>query len=126
MPSDKRRVQRLAIDPPISASLGGVTARLLDLSVDGAGLEHDAPILSGRPTTLTFTYGDETITLEAITVRCRLENARNGGGFVFRSGIRFTEVNAARVKALRSVVHALLLPELEAARNAVAQALVVA
>lgn len=119
-------MQRLALDPPILASLGGVTARLLDLSVDGAGLELDAPVLSGRPTSLTFTYGDEKITLEAVIVRCRLENARNRSGFVFRSGIRFTETNAARVKALRSVVHALLLPELEAARNANRQALGVA
>jgi hypothetical protein len=114
--SNRRRVERIDLDPCIHGSIGATAVRLVDLSLDGAGVEHDAPLAAGAAVRLLFTYGDARLELPSLTVRCRLQKSVTRNSFVYRSGLQFAELPADTRRTLRSVIHALILPELEKAR----------
>ena len=113
---NRRRVARVDLDPFIQGFVGATPVRLVDLSVDGAGVEHDTPLIAGAIVKLIFTYGDVRLELPALTVRCRLQKAVARNTFVYRSGLRFTQLPHETKRTLASVLHALILPELEKAR----------
>ena len=73
----------------MTARLSSHTVRLLDLSSHGARIEHPIPFGVGNRRRLEFLCEGDRITIESEIVRSRLE--RNGGGAVFRTGLRFVE-----------------------------------
>lgn len=97
--SKKRRVHRIRLAPPILARLGSQNVVIVDLSLDGAKIEHSEPIKIGAEVALSFLWEEETIKLRSRVMRCMLERFAGAGGdglTVFHSGLLFIEPGASR------------------------------
>ena len=104
--SRKRRVHRIRLTPPILAKVGAQNVVIVDVSLDGAKIEHSDPLQIGAETTLAFPWEDQTITLRSRVMRCKLERFAGEGGdglTVFHSGLLFTVRNEHR-DALKKMI----------------------
>src|SRR5687767_249869 len=81
-----RRVQRLRLDPPLPARLGSAGAKLIDISLYGAGVEHLIPLNAGSAVKLVID-GSPQLELRGTVTRCEMGLQR--GVTVYRSGIAF-------------------------------------
>ena len=95
---ERRRTERLPLVPPIDARLQNHDVRLVDIGALGARVEHDQPLIVGRPDTLRFRWNNEQVGVECAVVHSEM----NGGRL--SSGLRFT---GAEVPAVRRVLDAL-------------------
>lgn len=100
----ERRHQRWNFGDPLAATLGGHHVRLLDLSVSGAGLEHDMPFTNGREAVFEFGVGGVTVAAAARIVRCRLSRREPGGKLVYRSGLQFVDDTSGVRKVMTHLV----------------------
>lgn len=81
-----RRVQRLRLDPPLPARLGGAGAKLVDISLYGAGVEHHVALNTGSAVKLVI-EGSPPLEVKGTVTRCEIGLQR--GVTVYRSGIAF-------------------------------------
>jgi len=95
---ERRRTERLPLVPPIDARLQNHDVRLVDIGALGARVEHDQPLIVGRPHTLRFRWSGDDIEVECTVVHSEV----NGGRL--SSGLRFT---GPEVPAVRRVLDAL-------------------
>ena len=91
-------------------------ARVVDLSVDGAGIEHPATLWAGRRVKVWIRHGGHRLMIDAVVVRCRLVPGRDG--FNYRSGIRFADMDAGTRSQLHALMADLLVPILRQAHQA--------
>jgi hypothetical protein len=97
--SRKRRVHRIRLAPPILAKVGAQNVVVVDISLDGAKIEHSEPLTIGAAAALSFLWEEEILTLPARVMRCKLERFAGQGGdglTVFHSGLLFTAPNQSR------------------------------
>jgi hypothetical protein len=97
--SKKRRVHRIRLAPPILGRLGGQSVVVVDISLDGALVEHSEPVAIGSEAALSFLWEDDMVVMRSRVVRCKLERFAGSGGeglTVFHSGLLFTEADASR------------------------------
>lgn len=73
----------------MTASLSRHLVRILDLSAEGARIEHLYPLGIGKRRRLELNCDGAPISLESEIIRSRLE--RSGADAVFRSALRFVE-----------------------------------
>lgn len=99
-----RRVQRIRFRQPLSGRLGPAAVSVVDLSVLGARLQHDAPLHSGTHMQLSFDWEGEAIAAECRIVRSRLERTRETGSDVYHSGIEFDNVPARTRLTIRRLI----------------------
>ena len=96
-----RRVQRLRLDPPLPARIGSSPAKLIDLSVFGAGVEHFLPVHAGSRLHL-FVESDPPLELDAVVTRCTMH--LESGSSVYRSGLSFRHSKAHTPSALKELL----------------------
>lgn len=101
----ERRVHRIRLVPPLIARMGMQSVVLVDISLDGAKIEHREPVKTGADVRLTFNWDDEPVDLKARVTRCKLERFSGGsdGLTIYNSGLHFHEVGDA-ASVLRRMV----------------------
>ena len=104
--SEKRRVQRVELDEPITAILNKHSVQVIDLSTTGARIEHAGPIGGGkRAVTLSLDVEGRALRVACDLVRSRLQrSALDKNAVVYSSGLRFTDP----LEESRSVIRALV------------------
>jgi hypothetical protein len=95
-----RRVQRLRLDPPLDARLGTLPAKLVDLSIYGAGIEHLVPLNAGAPVQLRIE--GMPIAIEGNITRCSMRLER--GSTIYRCGISFKHTKEHVPAALKELM----------------------
>lgn len=103
---EKRRLHRLELGPPpVEAMLSGLGVSLLDLSTQGARIEHAFPMKAGQRGQLDFSWNGHDLSLQCEVVRTRLQKSTiKAGVIVYNTGLRFTDpVEGSRVR-LRELV----------------------
>ncbi|MGH9458208.1 MAG: PilZ domain-containing protein [Thermoanaerobaculia bacterium] len=106
MPYDrKRRVHRIRLAPPLIAQLGSQSVVVVDISLDGARIEHEEPLKTGAELRFGFHWDDEPIQVRAQVTRCKLERFSSGGDglTVYHSGLRFIDVGSSGATLRRMV-----------------------
>lgn len=103
---ERRRIQRINLDHPVSGRLSGMRVTILDLSTIGARVDHTFPLVLGRRLRLDFAWEDETISIHCDVTRCL---SPKGSGTVqpqvYTSGLQFIEpLGAARASLLRMIL----------------------
>ncbi|HEY0591066.1 MAG TPA: PilZ domain-containing protein [Thermoanaerobaculia bacterium] len=97
--SKRRRVHRIRLATPILGRLGGQSVVIVDVSLDGAKIEHNEALKTGAEARLAFDWDHGRISLRARVTRCKLERFAGSGGeglTVFHSGLIFTDPDAER------------------------------
>jgi hypothetical protein len=113
---EKRRIQRIRLDCPITAKLGNTAVDLVDLSASGACIEHPSALKTGSLIDLHFSYEDELISAACVVVRSRLQKRPSGEGAYYRSGLQFNDPKGPEVAALRRIVIDFVKRDLDARR----------
>ena len=111
---ERREFQRLRIEPPIPATLGGRPVAVSEAGVLGARLEHDDP-LEVEYADLRFDFGGRTLTLRCEFVRTITQSGGQRGRA--ESAVRFLAAVGDSGDALRAML-AQLVSEAFAARRA--------
>jgi hypothetical protein len=103
---EKRRLQRLELGPPpVEATLSGLVVSLLDLSTQGARIEHSFPMKAGQRGQLDFSWNGLDLSLQCEVVRTRLQKSTiRGGVIVYNTGLRFTDPAEGSRAQLRQLV----------------------
>lgn len=115
---ERRRIQRINLDHPVSGRLSGMRVTILDVSTIGARVDHTFPLARGRRLRLDFAWEDETISIHCDVTRCL---SPKGSGVVqpqgYTSGLQFVEpLGAARAALLRMIL-AMVTRDLSRART---------
>jgi hypothetical protein len=90
---ERRRLQRIQFDSPLGAKLEATPVTLLDVSANGARIEHSFPLAKGRIINLSFEYDGRSLAIDCEVIRCQLE--KGPGGAAYRSGLRFDTEDAS-------------------------------
>lgn len=110
---DKRRIQRLDLDQPVTACFGNADVLLLDLSTSGARIEHPAPMKTGRLAKLEFSFGDAMVAVHCEVVRSRLQKSGvKTGAIVYSTGLRFVDSAEPSRVAVRQIVASIVTERL--------------
>ncbi|HVR44877.1 MAG TPA: PilZ domain-containing protein [Thermoanaerobaculia bacterium] len=127
MSDDRRRLERVQIEEPIRARLGDQEARIVDLGLLGARVEHGRELEVGIETRLEFAWEAEAIAIDVRVTRCAfqpiLSEARSE--LIYFSGLQFVSSQPAAAATLRRMIADHVMRALEAqkanARGAVAE-----
>lgn len=110
-----RRVQRIHFAKPIVAKLGSAQVVLVDISLNGARIEHHTPLPTGGSGRFFFVWDTEPITAECRIVRSRLERFSVGpdGLTVYHSGLEFLNMKDEVRKTLKELIGSFIARALE-------------
>jgi hypothetical protein len=100
-----RRVQRVHLAQPLLGKLGSAQVVIVDVSLLGARVEHQVPLVAGNMSSISFKWEDHEIASTCRIVRSRLERFSVGadGLTVYHSGLEFEsmpEETRSRLKAM--------------------------
>lgn len=114
---EKRRLHRLELGPPpVEALLSGLGVSLLDLSTQGARIEHAFPMKAGQRGQLEFSWNGLDLSLQSEVVRTRLQKSTiKAGVIVYNTGLRFTDPAEASRAQLRQLVAGIATEKLSSA-----------
>lgn len=102
---DRRKFQRLLFQEPITAQFGGSEVEIVDFSLHGARIVGLQSMPLGRNGKLRFRWMDETLTIPAEVVRCRIERQTKGASSnIYNCGLRYTEPEGEGASRLREVI----------------------
>lgn len=90
---EQRKSRRVHFEMPVEGGLSKMPVTVVDVSTEGAQIEHPFPLKRGKHVTLEFVCDDERISMECEVTRCRLEKVHQGDSsrVVYRSGVHFTD-----------------------------------
>jgi len=74
---ERRRVERLLLDPPVTGQVQDRAVRLLDIGEHGTRIEHEEPLIAGGPHKLRFDWDGDEIVVDCTVVH----SEKNGHGF---------------------------------------------
>ena len=106
---------RIQFDTPLTARIGAVSVVLLDISTQGARIQHSFPLVRGKELVLTFDYRDQAVEMPCAVMRSRLE--KHDGGVSYQSGLRFTEQQGLAYRGLRQMIASAVSEDFEARRQ---------
>jgi hypothetical protein len=109
---ERREFQRLAVNPPIAATLGGLDVSLTEVGVLGARVRH-ARELPKSVVELRFAGGEGEVTM-----RCEVVRTNDGDGATSESGIRFVAAIGDSGDRLRAILARLANDALQSRRDA--------
>lgn len=94
----KRKLPRAALSEDLEATLGpDLPIEIVDLSLDGAQVEHRGPALPGNTPSLTLTLAGERFVLDAEVMWSRASHtAPDPSGarvLLYRTGLRFRRLS---------------------------------
>jgi hypothetical protein len=98
---ERREFQRLLLGDPVHGSFAGGAARIVEIGVSGARIEHAVPLAIGANAPLHFVWFLESIELDAQIVRTE----RLADGWC-RSGVLFVSAESTAAGALRRALSA--------------------
>ena len=98
---ERREFQRLLLSDPVDGSFAGGAARIVEIGVSGARIEHAAPLAVGANAPLQLAWFGESIELDVQVVRT--EPLPDGW---FRSGVLFVSAESSAAGALRRALSA--------------------
>jgi hypothetical protein len=85
---DERRViQRIRFDAPLTAKIATNKVTLVDVSATGARIEHEFPLSRGKIVPLEFEFEGASMHIRCTVARCKLEKGEAGA--LYRSGLAF-------------------------------------
>ncbi len=119
--SNKRRIDRVRLYAPISATVESQRITVIDVSEVGARIEHTFPLATGSTTLITFKYGELNVAFECNVVRCKLDRSVIGGALSYTSGLRFVRPDDPSVGILLDVLHKVVEEDLGARRRLAAK-----
>lgn len=96
MNSKTRRHRRHSFEPPVTANYGAFPVKLMNISVSGMQLEHNAPIKLQTPSRISipFPRSSSTAELKGEVLWSHLSRKPDGeGNYIYRSGIRLEETS---------------------------------
>ncbi len=100
--SDRRRIMRIQLGTPLVAKVGLSPVVLLDISSEGARIQHSFPLANGKEVELSFTYGIIVVHVPSLLVRCKFEKNRDRASYF--SGLRFVDKKDGSLMALRDII----------------------
>ena len=95
-----RRVHRIRLAHPIIGRLGSHNVVLVDISLDGAKVEHNEPLTIDAEFPFSFEWEEMPIAVKSRVTRCKLERFAGEGEdglAVYHSGLHFTDVASSGV-----------------------------
>jgi hypothetical protein len=99
--AERREFQRLLLSAPVAGSFAGGAARIVEIGVSGARIEHAVSLAIGANAPLQFVWHGESIELHAQVVRTeRLADEW------LRSGVLFVSAESFAAGALRRALSA--------------------
>jgi len=113
--AERRQKLRVRLDSPIVAKIATGKVVLLDISAEGARIEHTFPLARGKKVTLTFEYRDHRVGVLCDVVRCKFEKHEDGASYC--SGLRFVEVLDGQSEILRAIIAEAVDSDFEARRQ---------
>lgn len=89
---EQRKSRRVRFEMPVEGGVSKMPVTVVDVSTEGAQIEHPFPLLRGKHVILEFVCDDERVAVHCEVIRCRLEKVREGESsrVVYRSGVHFT------------------------------------
>lgn len=89
--TEKRKSRRVHFEMPVEGGVAKMPVTVVDVSTEGAQLEHPFPLTRGKQVVLEFVCDDERVSVRCEVIRCRLEKIREGqeSRVVYRSGVHF-------------------------------------
>lgn len=98
--SERRVIQRIRFDSPLTAKIATSRVTLVDVSATGARIEHDFPLSSGKVVQLSFEFEGASMHIRCTVARCKLEKGENGA--LYRTGLAFAkdDPSIAEIRAL--------------------------
>ncbi len=100
--SERRHVARIQLDAPITTKVSTSRVTLLDLSLDGARIEHNFPLSRGKQLTLHLEHLGQHIDVQCEVRRCAL--VQRDGVIDYTSGLHFVSVNPDSMIVLREII----------------------
>lgn len=102
--SERRVIQRVHFDSPLTAKIATNRVTLIDVSATGARVEHEFPLSSGKPVSLQFEFEGATLHIQCTVARCKLEKSDRGA--LYRSGLAFdrNDPTLAEIRGLIATV----------------------
>lgn len=100
--ADRRRLMRVQLDTPITAKLAASRVVLIDISPEGARIEHPFPLFRGKHVSLSFEAGPNRVSVTCTVVRCKIE--KHEGRVSYYSGLQFDDVDDGSVESLRTMI----------------------
>ena len=103
---DLRSTDRFVVArPPLTGSYGSASIAILDLSAQGAQIEHAQPLRLGTRARFWFKRGDVAISVQALTIWSHLSRTPNEKGkYLYRSGLRVESAVEAFAQALQGLL----------------------
>ena len=80
--AERRAKLRIQFNSPIIAKIASGKVILLDISAEGARIEHTFPLIRGKQVTLSFEFGEDRVSVSCEVVRCKFEKHEDGVFYV--------------------------------------------
>jgi hypothetical protein len=103
-----RKVERIRLFPPLTGRLGSTPVVVSDLSVTGAGIEHEGALPVGCRGKLSFDWTGGTVEVPCTVQRCRLVGFSAGKDrlTVYATGLRFEADDPGENQPVREMIEA--------------------
>ena len=116
MPNTERRhIARIQLDAPLTTKISTWRVTLLDLSLDGARVEHNFPLARGRHLVLHLEQQQKQIEITCEVRRCNL--VKRDGGVEYCSGLHFVAVPPESMIVLREIIAETVRRDFQARRH---------
>ncbi|MGH9456734.1 MAG: PilZ domain-containing protein [Thermoanaerobaculia bacterium] len=104
----RRKCERIRLEEPIRAQLGGTPVTLNDVSMSGAGVEHQNSLQVGAKGRLSFAWNGETINVSCTVLRCKLVGFVTGRdrAAVYATGVAFDGADVTPDHPIRQMIEA--------------------
>ena len=99
---DRRGAQRLPLPRPVPATLGGVDARIIEVSLLGCQIEHSDRVLPRARMALRFKWRGAQVKVEATVMRSEMRVVGGKPGYL--SGLEFCDAVEYAPAVIREVV----------------------
>jgi hypothetical protein len=104
--SDLRSGDRYIVSVPIQGSFGTATVAVLNLSDQGACIEHAQPLRLAAPGRLAFRFGEVAVGASGIVVWSHLSKTPNNQGkYLYRSGLRIEEEVGSFTQSVQALIN---------------------
>jgi len=115
----RRSIERVRFDNPIEAKFESQDVDVVDISRDGARIEHDFPLPAGKKVALDFVCDGNSVSLHCHIVRCKLE--KRGSHAVYSSGVQFDDDDQESLELFRKFIAEIVERDFEARRAHIRQ-----
>jgi hypothetical protein len=113
--AERRHIARIQLDAPITTKISTWRVTLLDLSLDGARVEHNFPLARGRQLTLHLEQQQKQIEIMCEVRRCNL--VQRDGTVEYCSGLHFVAVPPESMVVLREIIAETVRRDFQARRH---------